>query len=179
VLRELLGVPKSAPRASAVNEGRAGKPPAADQLITGEAYLGTLRGVAGAQDGKHTYPKIESPLHAGAVGLEGPWDASAEKVTSTALGASIVLGYQAREVNLVMATATGQPIRVVVELDGKPLAPNERTPETKVDANGNTYVEVAASDLYRLVLGPAVEGHALRLIAQAPGLEAFAFTFGA
>jgi len=40
-------------------------------------------------------------------------------------------------------------------------------------------VVVAASDLYRLVLGPAVEGHTLRLIAQAPGLEAFAFTFGA
>ena len=179
VLRELLGVPKSAARASAVNEGRVGKPPAADQLITGETYLGTLRGVAGAQDGKHDYPKIEGPLLAGAAGLEGPWDSGSEKVTSSALGASIVLGYQAREVNLVMATASGAPIRVLVEVDGKPLPPNERTPETMVDANGNTFVVVAASDLYRLVLGPAVEGHTLRLIAQAPGLEAFAFTFGA
>jgi hypothetical protein len=28
------------------------------------------------------------------------------------------------------------------------------------------------------VLGPAVQEHVLRLVAQAPGLEAFAFTFG-
>jgi thiol-disulfide isomerase/thioredoxin len=179
VLRELLGVAKDAPRASAVNEGRVGKPAAADQVITAETYLGTLRGVAGAQDGVHTYPKVDGPLPDGSVALEGVWDASGEQITSRALGSSIVLGYRAREVNLVMATATSQPITVVVELDGKPLPANERTPETKVDANGNTFVVVTASDLYRLVLGPAIEQHTLRLIAQGPGLEAFAFTFGA
>src|SRR5207237_893880 len=36
-----------------------------------------------------------------------------------------------------------------------------------------------ASDLYRLAFGPRVEEHTLRLTPRAPGLEAFAFTFGA
>lgn len=101
-----------------------------------------------------------------------------EKVTSSALGATVVLGYHAREVNLVMGSTTGQPIRVLVEIDGSPLPADARTSQTAVDANGNTYVEVTSSDLYRLVLGPSVETHTLRLIVQAPGLEAFAFTFG-
>jgi hypothetical protein len=32
--------------------------------------------------------------------------------------------------------------------------------------------------MYRLVLGPVVEGHVLRLTARAPGLVAYSFTFG-
>jgi hypothetical protein len=38
---------------------------------------------------------------------------------------------------------------------------------------------VSASDLYRLVLGPTIETHTLRLTAEGPDLEAFAFTFSA
>jgi hypothetical protein len=48
-----------------------------------------------------------------------------------------------------------------------------------VDADGMTYLHVQASDLYHLVLGPRVEQHTVRLIPRAPGLEAFAYTFGA
>lgn len=66
-----------------------------------------------------------------------------------------------------------------MELDGKPLPREFRTPLTMVDGQGRTYVRVIASDLYRLVLGPKLDRHALRLVPQAAGLEAFAFTFGA
>jgi hypothetical protein len=47
-----------------------------------------------------------------------------------------------------------------------------------VDSTGRTSVLVADADMFRLVLGPAVEGHVLRVTAAAPGLLAYAFTFG-
>jgi thiol-disulfide isomerase/thioredoxin len=184
VLRELLDVPKSAPRAKAVSEGRSGKPPLQSQDVTGETYLGLERGTAHAQPGLVTYPE-PSGLQSGDARLVGPWDAEQQDVTSGAGGASIVLDYHAREVNLVMATAAaggqpaGQPVDVTVEVDGKPLAPEYRTAETMVDAQGSTFVRVTNSDLYSLVLGPSIGDHTLRLTARGPGLQAFAFTFGA
>ena len=68
---------------------------------------------------------------------------------------------------------------MTIELDGKPVPEGYRTADTKVAPDGTTYLHVAASDLYRLALGPRVEQHIVRLIPRTPGLEAFAYTFGA
>jgi len=177
VIRKLLGVAKSAPHAQPVDEDTAAQP---DQnaLLTPETYLGLLRGTAGAQPGVVTYPDDPAVAVPGEVRLEGTWSAGEEQVTAEAPGAVIVLGYRAREVNLVMGTESGDAIDVVVEIDGRPLRASERTAQTMVDAEGNTFVRVFASDLYRLVLAPSIEEHTIRLIARSPGLEAFAFTFG-
>jgi hypothetical protein len=77
-----------------------------------------------------------------------------------------------------MATVSGVPIDVTVEVDGRPLLPSERTAQTMVDADGSTFVRVQASDLYRVVLGSSIGQHTVRLTARSAGLEAFAFTFG-
>jgi hypothetical protein len=69
-------------------------------------------------------------------------------------------------------------IDVQVELDGRPLPPELRTVDTVVDGSGATVVRVDHDGLYRLVLGPAVENHTLRLTARQPEIAAFAFTFG-
>jgi thiol-disulfide isomerase/thioredoxin len=160
-IRTLLGLPASAPRAApppASPDVRAQKASAA---ITGETYLGTERGT-------------------GAATLSGGWRSDPERIQALVAGASIELPYQAREVNLVMATTggTAAPIDVLVAVDGRPLSPAYRTSQTRVDAAGRTYVRVAAADLYRLVFGPGIEQHTVRLTAEAPGLQAFAFTFG-
>ena len=178
VLRRLLGVPASAPRAGPAGTAGFGQPPSASQNVTAETYLGLDQGVAGARPGLVTYPSV-GQVSNGDVRLVGPWTASAQQVQAAGPGAAIVLGAHARSVNLVMASATGGPVNVVVQLDGKPLPPAYRTSETRVDAKGQTFLSVTASDLYRLVLGPGVESHTVRLTAQAPGLQAFAFTFGA
>jgi thiol-disulfide isomerase/thioredoxin len=177
-LRELLGVPASAPRAAAVNEGSVGKPPTAAEDVTPETYVGLERGIENPKAGSATYPDVSSPTPDQPY-LVGSWFGDTQDVVSQAAGSAIVIRYHAREANLVMATANGAPVDVVITLDGKPLPPDQRTPETQVDANGNTYVQVQASNLYRLVLGPTIEEHTLRLTAQGPGLEAFAFTFSA
>jgi thiol-disulfide isomerase/thioredoxin len=159
VVRELLGVPTSAPRASTEGNTKASPPPT--ENISPETYLGLERG-------------------SGAATLDGPWTREAQYARADAAGATITLAYSAREVNLVLAPGErgAAPVDVAVELDGAPLAPEYRTPDTMVDSDGATFVRVTASDLYRLVAGPAVEQHTIRLTARAPGLRAFAFTFG-
>jgi thiol-disulfide isomerase/thioredoxin len=182
VLRALLGVASQAPRAAAPDSaaGARGVPKikesAEGREVTPETYLGTLRGDVAVR-GRHDYPEGAAP-GTDQVRLVGTWDADGERVRSAAPGASIVLAYQAREVNLVMAAA-GSPLDVVVELDGQPLPPEFRTTQTHVDGAGRTVVRVSVSDLYRLALGPKSGHHTLRLTAAAAGLDAFAFTFGA
>ncbi|HEV2993649.1 MAG TPA: redoxin domain-containing protein [Acidimicrobiia bacterium] len=179
VLRALLGVSAHSPRASAVGAGALGAPPTTHQNITNETYLGLEKGVENVQPGTTTYPDVAPTLPNGAAALVGSWTADQEQVQAAAPGASIVLGYQARSANLVLATATGAPVQVQVQLDGHPLPPADRTSETQVDAQGNTFITVSAPDLYKLVLTPGIERHTLRLTAEQPGLQAFAFTFGA
>ena len=176
ILRSLLGVSASAPRATRVNEGNVGKPPAANDSITPETYLGLERGTAGAQPGVVDYPDVAT-LENGQARLVGRWEADQQYVRSAAPGATVAFAFHAREVNLVMATAApnGQPIDVRIELDGGPLPLEDRTAQTMVDAQGNTFVRVTGSDLYRLVLGTSIGSHTLRLVAQAADLEAFAF----
>jgi thiol-disulfide isomerase/thioredoxin len=156
VLRKLLGVKPASPRATApgTREAHVGTD------ITRETYLGTDRGPGDAR-------------------IVGAWQRDGEKIVAAARGATVELPYRAREVNLVLAPAPAGPVDVLVELDGAPLPPAYRTPQIRVDAEGRTFVRVDVPDMYRLVLGRAIEDHTLRLTAQGPDLQAFAFTFGA
>jgi thiol-disulfide isomerase/thioredoxin len=179
IIRALLGLPASAPRASRsgtpTGTGSA-QPTQAD--ITPETYLGTERGTANGQSGTATYPDPGTPPVSSAR-LAGTWTSTSQYVQATAAGSGIVLHYQAREVNLVLQPPQSGPVNLRVDLDGKPLPPHYRTAQTMVDDQGHTFVRVTAADLYRIVLGPEAEGHVLRLTALQPGIEAFAFTFGA
>jgi thiol-disulfide isomerase/thioredoxin len=177
VIRTLLGVSASAPRA-ADPKSAAQAPAEVAQTITQETYLGTERGSV-AQDGQRAYTLGQLELHQPA--LAGTWQAEAQLIRSVSPGASLSLKYLAREANLVMATGLpgGAPIDVTIELDGKPVPEGYRTADTKVDPDGTTFLRIQAADLYRLVLGPRVEQHTVRLIPRAAGLEAFAYTFGA
>ena len=177
VIRKLLGVEASSPRARDPEEPKKA-PDEVLRNITQETYLGTERGSV-VERGQHTYQPGELRTHQ--PGLTGTWQGEPQLIRSVSPGATLSLRYQAREVNLVMATAVpgGAPVDVTVELDGKPLPEDFRTADTRVDDQGATYVRVQASDLYRLALGPRVDSHTLRLTPRTPGLEAFAFTFGA
>lgn len=178
ILRSLAGVDPASPRAASPAGGDDGDAAAAaGDRITPETYLGTARGTAGARPGLITYPE-PGPLAAGGCRLVGPWGAEQQKVTAAAAGASIVLAYRAREVNLVMTPPRGGAVEVQVELDGLPLPPERRTVDTVVDERGATFVRVDHDGLYRLVLSSDVEAHTLRLTARQPEVAAFAFTFG-
>ena len=179
VIRQLLGVPTTAPRASAVTHGES----ASGAGINPETYLGTLR--SGQQPwtsiraGSHDYPASRTgSLTAPRAALLGRWTGTPEYIRSDRTAASILLGVHAQTVNLVMATANGKPADVLVELDGRPIPPADRGASVHEDRNGRTVVTVHASDMYRIVRSPAVGDHVLTVSAPGPGLEAYAFTFG-
>ena len=157
VIRTLLGVKAGAPFAD-VDTSREPDQTTLSGPITPETYLGTLRGSTGASIGSGTYPE-PGDLALGDARVVGAWTGGQEEILSNEAGAAIVMRYEAREVNLVMAAPGGLPIDVTVELDGAPLPEEFRTEQTMVDESGATFVRVAPSDLYRLVLGPAVEQH--------------------
>jgi len=177
VIRTLLGVSPSAPKADDPKQAKQA-PDQVAQTITQETYLGTERGGV-AQAGEHSYTPGKPELHRPA--LSGAWDGEPELIRSVSPDASLSLEYLAEEANLVLAAGSpgGAPIDVTIELDGKPVPEGYRTAGTRVAVDGTTYLHVEASDLYRLVRGPRVEQHTVRLIPRTPGLEAFAYTFGA
>jgi len=173
VLRTLLGVPASSPRADKNVKAET----ASGQPVNPETYLDVQHGQIGAQSGLHVYPATRA-LTPPAIALEGAWTGSNEKITSAGVGATIALGARAQSVNLVLASASGRPMDAVVALDGRPVPVNERGANIRVDASGRTVVTVTAPDMYRLVLAPGVENHQLTVIAEQAGLEAYDFTFG-
>ena len=177
VIRSLLGVDQGAERAGDPKAERQA-PDEVVRNITQETYLGTERGGV-AEEGQRAYTVEKLQLHV--PGLGGTWQAEPQRIRSVSPEASLSLEYLAREVNLVMATGVpgGAAIDVTVELDGKPVPEGYRTADTMVGPDGTTYVRVLASDLYRLVIGSRVEQHTVRLTPRTPGLEAFAYTFGA
>ena len=177
-LRALLGVDPASPRAGAPGEGPTADPaPDDSHRITPETYLGVTRGTARAAPGLITYPEPAVPA-THQVRLAGRWFGEEEKVTAGDAGAAIVLSYRASEVNIVMTPPRGDAVDVQVELDGAPLRPGFRTADTTVDDSGATFIHVDHDGLYRVVLGPGVEEHLLRLTARQPEVAAFAFTFG-
>ena len=179
LLRELLHVKTTSPLAAKPHLPRAGNTPSSGAEVTQETYLGTERGATNVNAGTHTYPPSDAQtLSDGDAAAVGTWTATGQYLRSGADGSLIALRYHAREVNLVMATDHGEAVEVEVLLDGQPLPEADRTAQTIV-RDGRTYVRVQASDLYRLVLGNDVAAHTVTLVAQAPGLRVFAFTFGA
>jgi thiol-disulfide isomerase/thioredoxin len=196
VIRELLGVAKTSPRAQ-VDQTKADA--TSSQNSNPETYLGLQyqnpsEPLIQIQAGEHDYavpavgsvaapalgPDGELSLPEGALegALAGKWTADNEAVTADEPAASILLGVHAKEVNLVMSTKDGKPIDAIVELDGQPVPVADRGSSLHVDKDGHTVVTVQASDMYRLLLNSTVADHILSVSATAPGLSAYDFTFG-
>jgi thiol-disulfide isomerase/thioredoxin len=179
IIRQLLGVPATASRAERVTNPET----ASKDLLNPETYLGTLRSSQQPQTsilpGTHNYPPAGTgSLRAPRTALLGRWTATAEYVESERTAATILVGVHALAANLVMATATGKPIEVVVELDGRPIPAADRGASVHEDGNGRTVVTVDKSDMYRILRTAVAKDHVLSVAAPGPGLQAYAFTFG-
>lgn len=88
-----------------------------------------------------------------------------------------------------MRPATGEAFEVVVELDGRPLRPEEAGPDVTFfelagagGASGGerrAVVGVDGARMYRVVQLPALGDHELRLRSTSDSFAMFAVTFGA
>lgn len=103
--------------------------------------------------------------------LNGNWLITPEKIVAMSADAAIKLHFRGRKVYLVMGV-TKQPVTVKLLLNGKPLAQDK----------GNDVVDnqiiVKHHQLYSLVNLTNENDGTLEIIAESPGLEAYAFTFG-
>jgi cytochrome c biogenesis protein CcdA/thiol-disulfide isomerase/thioredoxin len=119
----------------------------------------------------YTYPK-HIPLNSWA--LQGSWLAQSEKIIAKEAGASLRYHFRAKQVYLVMAPSTpGTTQKVKVLFNGKPVMES-----TGKDVK-NSQVLVNQSTLYELVSFKELTSGIIEIQAETPGLEAFAFTFGA
>jgi cytochrome c biogenesis protein CcdA/thiol-disulfide isomerase/thioredoxin len=107
-------------------------------------------------------------------GLAGVWNVGPHMAVLKRAGGEIIYRFHARDLHLVLGSATGQPIRFRVLIDGAPPGPNHG-----VDDNAQGYGTLRFQRLYQLIRqrGP-IEDRTFTIQFLAPGVQAFSFTFG-
>ena len=175
VIRQLLAEGGHAPAGSMSQANGAGAEAAAafSEIGSPETYIGYYRADRFASPGGllHDQPKTYAgpPLSLNKWSLEGQWIDQRQSARSLAAGAKISFRFHARDLHLVMGSASGKPIRFRVTLDGH--APG---PDAGVDTG-----PVTNQRLYQLIRqkGP-VRDRTFSIEFLDPGVEAFSFTFG-
>jgi cytochrome c biogenesis protein CcdA len=144
---------------------------------TPETYLGYDR--ADSFGGKESVMRdaqggyrFPATLPAGAWALSGTWQVEREKIVAGGQGAALRLNFKARKVFLVLGTAGGKPVRVTLKLNGEAVGNNAGK-----DATAGV-VTVERNTLYELIDQRSPKNGLLEIETDAPGLEAYAFTFG-
>jgi hypothetical protein len=107
-------------------------------------------------------------------GLSGRWTIEPQRAVSAAPGASIAYRFRARDLHLVLGSATGKPVRYRVTIDGKAPGADHGS---DIDKAGNG--QITGQRLYQLVRQKDPSRERLFTIEFLdPGAEAYAFTFG-
>jgi hypothetical protein len=138
-----------------------------ENLGSPETYLGSGQGRG----------RVSSPdsLRLNEWALSGEWTVEPGAAVTTAPGSSLAYRFHARDVNLVLrAREEGAAVPFSVLVDGEP--PGEAA---GLDADGVGNGRVVEPRLYQLVRGPGSIGdRTLEIRFDAPGVEAYVFTFG-
>lgn len=172
VIRKLLDIDESAPRAVFPNE----KVKNSEGVITPEIYINPVRGDLNVGLGKSNAVKQVTP-DIDNITLAGDVDVQIERSILVSQGSKLLLKYRAGEVNIV-AAPLGENGTLEILLDGKPIPKNMRGDDIEVDAQGNTVAQVASSDLLSIIESDSIQTHTLTFIAQTPNIALFTFTFG-
>ncbi|HXR97626.1 MAG TPA: cytochrome c biogenesis protein DipZ [Terriglobales bacterium] len=107
-------------------------------------------------------------------GLAGDWKVSDEMALLLKAPGSVIYRFHARDLHLVLGSASGKPIRFRITIDGTAPGPDHGA---DVDEQGNG--TVTFHRLYQLVRQKGkVEDRTFTIEFLDPGVQAFAFTFG-
>jgi cytochrome c biogenesis protein CcdA/thiol-disulfide isomerase/thioredoxin len=181
VIRQLLAEAGHAPKQAAMASARASGTEAAadiDDIRSPETYIGYARAERFVSPGglQRDEPKTyaAAPLTLNQWALEGPWIDSRQSARSLGAGAKISFRFHARDLHLVLGSASGKPIRFRVTIDGKAPGANAGV---DVAADGSGIVR--GQRLYQLVRQSGrVSERTFTIEFLDPGVEAFSFTFG-
>ena len=125
-----------------------------------------------ARDTAKTY--AAAPLTLNQWALSGRWLVTREHARSAAAASAITYRFKARDLHLVLGSASGKPVRFRITIDGK--APG---PDAGLDVAADGRGRIAEQRLYQLVRQKgAVAERTFAITFEEPGAEAFAFTFG-
>jgi hypothetical protein len=180
VIRQLLAEAGHAPAGSMSSAQATGTEATADLADVGspETYIGYYRADRFASPGGllHDQAKTYSgaPLELNQWSFEGAWTDQRQNARSLAAGAKISFRFHARDLHLVLGSASGRPVRFRITLDGK--VPGD---DAGVDTNTEGTGVVTGQRLYQLVRqkGP-VRDRTFTIEFLDPGVDAFSFTFG-
>jgi cytochrome c biogenesis protein CcdA/thiol-disulfide isomerase/thioredoxin len=143
-----------------------------------ETYLGTNRAQnfvspGGLRAGTENY-LLPGKFALNEWGLAGRWTVEPQRSVSQLPGSTIAFRFRARDLHLVLGSATGKPVRYRVLVEGK--APGDDH-GTDIDPAGNG--QITDQRLYQLVRQKDPSRERLFTIEFLdPGAEAYAFTFG-
>ncbi len=165
--------------ALAVDGAGAEAPADARDLESPETYIGYARGERFDSpqrlrtDATATYTAPILPT-LNQWGLAGTWNVGPHMAVLQRAGGEIVYRFHARDLHLVLGSATGKPIRFRVLIDGAPPGPNHG-----VDDNAQGYGTLRFQRLYQLIRqrGP-IEDRTFTIQFLDKGVQAYSFTFG-
>jgi cytochrome c biogenesis protein CcdA/thiol-disulfide isomerase/thioredoxin len=180
VIRQLLAEAGHAPAggmAQATGSGRqAGA--AFSEIRSPETYIGYARADRFVSPGGLLHDRAKAyaaaALQLNDWALQGQWLDSRQNARSLAAGAKIHFRFHARDLHLVLGSASAKPVRFRVTLDGH--APG---PDAGVDVSSSGAGVVKEQRLYQLIRqnGP-IRDRTFTIEFLDPQVQAFAFTFG-
>jgi thiol-disulfide isomerase/thioredoxin len=180
VIRQLLAEAGRAPSGGVAQASATGAQAAAEfgNVRSPETYIGYARADHFVSPGGLERDRLKTyaaaPLKLNDWALEGSWIDHRQSARSLAVGAKIHFRFHARDLHLVLGSASGKPVRFRVTLDGK--APGTAA---GVDVAANGIGMVKEQRLYQLIRQKrAIEDRNFTVEFLDPGVEAFAFTFG-
>jgi thiol-disulfide isomerase/thioredoxin len=148
---------------------------------TPELHAGYASARPGSADSlKPSVPQQFHPVSErdeGQLYFEGLWRPEHNYSETVEAGCVLRVPYRAAELNVVLASADGQPQRLFLRHDGQTMTMDEAGEDVVVDSDWGSYVLVRAPRLYNLVVNPDFARHEITLESNDVGLRVYAFSF--
>lgn len=159
----------------------ADKPGAVCYRKTPETYLGFERNDLGNlekfEPRKPTAFTLPTKLIPGKLYLAGSWKIDKQYAVPVGMGdASLVINFEAKEVNLVVKPLVAGEFKVLAEENDGPIAKQNRGADI-IEENGKTYLLVKEPRMYNIINNAKFGGATLKLTSSSTSFAAFAYTF--
>ena len=114
--------------------------------------------------------------------LQGSWTNKREAIVhareTSGLEDHIAFEFVGRSANVVVDPVDPEPFDVFVEIDDRPLKPEEAGMDILFDDQGRSYFNVTEARLYAFLETPEFGEHIVKLASNSDNFAIFAFTFG-